>query len=41
MVYADRITRAETDAKGDEAERSIPFMKGYTVRRRQSRVPRR
>ena len=31
MVYADRITRTETDAKGDETEREIPFMKGYTV----------
>lgn len=31
VVYADRITRTETDAKGDEVERSIPFMKGYTV----------
>jgi antirestriction protein ArdC len=31
IVYADRITRTETDAKGEEVERSIPFMKGYTV----------
>lgn len=31
VVYADRITRTETDAKGEETERSIPFMKGYTV----------
>jgi antirestriction protein ArdC len=32
VVYADRITRTETDAKtGEEAERAIPFMKGYTV----------
>ena len=31
VVYADRITRTETDAKGDETEREIPFMKGYTV----------
>ena len=31
VVYADRITRTETDAKGEEVERSIPFMKGYTV----------
>ena len=31
VVYADRITRTETDAKGEESEREIPFMKGYTV----------
>jgi antirestriction protein ArdC len=31
VVYADRIIRTETDAKGEEVERSIPFMKGYTV----------
>ena len=31
VVYADRITRTETDAKGEETERSIPFLKGYTV----------
>jgi antirestriction protein ArdC len=31
VVYADRITRAETDAKGEEVEREIPFLKGYTV----------
>ncbi len=31
VVYADRITRTDTDAKGDEIERSIPFLKGYTV----------
>ena len=32
VVYADRIIRTETDtATGDEAERAIPFMKGYTV----------
>ena len=31
VVYADRITRTETDDKGEETERSIPFMKGYTV----------
>jgi hypothetical protein len=30
-VYADKIIRAETDAAGKEAERAIPFMKGYTV----------
>jgi antirestriction protein ArdC len=32
VVYADKITRRETDADtGEESERQIPFMKGYTV----------
>ncbi len=31
VVYADRFTRTETDDRGEEHERSIPFMKGYTV----------
>ncbi len=31
VVYADRITRAATDARGEECEREIPFLKGYTV----------
>jgi len=31
VVYADRITRTETDRKGEEVEREIPFLKGYTV----------
>jgi antirestriction protein ArdC len=31
VVYPDRITRCETDDKGEETERSIPFLKGYTV----------
>ncbi len=32
VVYADKITRSETDpTTGEEAERAIPFMKGYTV----------
>ena len=31
VVYADRITRTETDQKGEEVEREIPFLKGYTV----------
>jgi antirestriction protein ArdC len=31
VVYADRITRTETNAKGEEVESEIPFMKGYTV----------
>jgi antirestriction protein ArdC len=32
VVYANAITRTETDAKtGDEVERDIHFLKGYTV----------
>lgn len=32
VVYADRIRRTEIDdATGDEQERQIPFMKGYTA----------
>ena len=31
VVYADRITKTETDEKGEDVERSIPFLKGYTV----------
>jgi antirestriction protein ArdC len=31
VVYANRTTRTETDAKGEEIEREIPFLKGYTV----------
>jgi antirestriction protein ArdC len=32
VVYADSITRKENDDKtGDEIEREIPFVKGYTV----------
>ena len=32
VVYASKITRTETDAgTGEESERDIPFMKGYTV----------
>lgn len=31
VVYANRITRTETDDKGAEVEREIPFLKGYTV----------
>ena len=32
VVYASSITRTETDADtGEDAERNIPFMKGYTV----------
>jgi antirestriction protein ArdC len=32
VVYADKIIRTETDSEtGENAERAIPFMKGYTV----------
>src|SRR6202140_5766467 len=31
VVYANSIIRTETDAKGEETEREIPYMKGYTV----------
>ncbi|MCW5631865.1 MAG: DUF1738 domain-containing protein [Rubrivivax sp.] len=31
VVFADRFTKTERNDKGDEVERSIPFMKGYTV----------
>ena len=31
VVYADRLTRTETADNGQEIEREIPFMKGYTV----------
>lgn len=31
VVYANSISRTETDEKGEEHEREIPFMKGYTV----------
>ncbi len=32
VVYADKIVRTEMDrATGEEAERAIPFLKGYTV----------
>jgi antirestriction protein ArdC len=31
VVYADRITRTETNDKGEDVERAIPFLKGYTV----------
>ena len=31
VVFADRITKTETDAQGKESEREIAFMKGYTV----------
>jgi antirestriction protein ArdC len=31
VVYANSITRTEEDVKGEEAERQIHYMKGYTV----------
>jgi antirestriction protein ArdC len=31
VVYANSVTRTETDEKGAETEREIPFLKGYTV----------
>jgi antirestriction protein ArdC len=31
VVYADRITKTETTSDGEENERDIYFMKGYTV----------
>ena len=31
VVYADRITRTKTNEKGEETDREIPFLKGYTV----------
>ncbi|KSV84370.1 ArdC family protein [Sinorhizobium sp. GL28] len=31
VVYANAIERKETDDEGDEVERRIPFMKGYSV----------
>lgn len=29
VVYADKITRTETNDKGEDVETAIPFMKGY------------
>jgi antirestriction protein ArdC len=31
VVFADRLTKKETDANGDDVEREIPFLKAYTV----------
>lgn len=31
VVYANRITKTETNEAGEDTEREIPFMKGYTV----------
>jgi antirestriction protein ArdC len=31
VVYANTVTKTETNADGQDIEREIPFMKGYTV----------
>ncbi len=31
VVYANTISKTETNEKGEDVEREIPFMKGYTV----------
>jgi antirestriction protein ArdC len=31
VVYANSLTKTETDDAGEEVEKQIPFMKGYTV----------
>ncbi len=31
VVYANKITRTEENENGDEVERAIPYLKGYTV----------
>lgn len=31
VVYANKLTRTDTDEQGEEVEIEIPFMKGYTV----------
>lgn len=31
VVYANKITKTETDEHGDEVERAVPFLRGYTV----------
>ena len=31
VVYADKITRQQTDDDGEQSAHQIPFMKGYTV----------
>src|SRR5262249_52428760 len=31
VVYANTITKTDKDGEGNEIERDIPFMKGYTV----------
>ena len=31
VVYANKITKTETDEHGDDVERAIPFLRAYTV----------
>lgn len=31
VVYANKITKTETDEHGDEVERAVPFLRAYTV----------
>src|SRR3546814_18521979 len=31
VVYANSLTATETDEDGEESEREIPYLKGYTV----------
>ena len=31
VVYANKITKTETNEKGEDTEREVPFLKGYTV----------
>lgn len=31
VVYANKVTKTDIEEQGDEVERTIPFMKGYTV----------
>jgi antirestriction protein ArdC len=31
VVYANAFTRTETNDRGEDVEREIPFMKGYTL----------
>lgn len=31
VVYADRVTKTETNEKGEDVEQEIPFLKAYTV----------
>ena len=31
VVFANTVTKTERDENGDDVEREIPFMKGYTV----------
>ncbi len=31
VVYANKVTKTETDEHGDEVERAVPFLRAYTV----------